>query len=202
MPQLHLTKVAFGCRTIEALEKRVAARARGGEVRVVTRMRPKRADELVGGSIYWIVKHRLVACQQILRFEDRTDGRIDIVCSGELILIAAQPQASAPGLALSRGGERALRRQRRIGRRGPPAAAVRQARHARPGLNLAVDTQPLAGRSVEQVLLFLVRFDVGGEERADRNHLQSAFPRRGQGPPGRGRCRCPYLGAAPALRYG
>lgn len=97
MPQLHLTKVAFGCRTIEALEKRVAARSREGEVRVVTRMRPKRADELVGGSIYWIVKHRLVACQQILRLEDRTDGRIDIVCSAELILIPPSPKRAHQG---------------------------------------------------------------------------------------------------------
>jgi hypothetical protein len=97
VPQLHLTKVAFGCRTIEALEKRVAARTRDGEVRVVTRMRPKRADELVGGLIYWIVKHRLVACQQILRFEDRTDGRIDIVCSGELVLIPPSPKRAHQG---------------------------------------------------------------------------------------------------------
>ena len=79
VPKLHLTKVAFGCRTIDALQKRVASRASGGEVRVVTRMRPKRSDELIGGSIHWIVKHRLVGRQEILRFEDRKDGRIDIV---------------------------------------------------------------------------------------------------------------------------
>lgn len=97
MPQLHLTKVAFGCRTIEALEKRVAARIRDGEVRVITRMRPKRADELVGGSIYWIIKHRLVACQQILRIADRADGRIDIVCSGELVLIPPSPKRAHQG---------------------------------------------------------------------------------------------------------
>ena len=72
---LHLTKVAVGCRTIESLGKRTLTRASGGEVRVVTRMRPKRADELVGGSLYWIVRHRLVACQTILRFEDRPDER-------------------------------------------------------------------------------------------------------------------------------
>ena len=96
MPNLHLTKVAFGCRTIEALEKRVVARTRDGEVRVVTRMRPKRAEELVGGAIYWIVKHRLVACQQILRFDDRADGRIDIVCSGDLTLIAPTKPFTLP----------------------------------------------------------------------------------------------------------
>jgi hypothetical protein len=97
VPKLHLTKVAFGCRTLEALEKRVAARTRNGEVKVVTRMRPKRCGELIGGSLYWIVKHRLVACQQILRFDDRTDGRIDIVCSGELVLISAAPKRAHQG---------------------------------------------------------------------------------------------------------
>jgi hypothetical protein len=95
--QLHLTKVAFGCRTVEALEKRMLVRNRGGEVRIVTRMRPKRAEELIGGSIYWIVKHRLIACQEILRFEDRSDGRIDIVCSAELVLIPPAPKRAHQG---------------------------------------------------------------------------------------------------------
>jgi hypothetical protein len=97
VPNLHLTKVAVGCRTIEALEKRVAGRASGGEVRVVTRMRPKRSDELIGGSIHWIVKHRLVGRQEILRFEDRKDGRIDIVVSAELELIAPFPKRAHQG---------------------------------------------------------------------------------------------------------
>jgi len=97
VPKLHLTKVAFGCRTIDALQKRVAARASAGEVRVVTRMRPKRSDELIGGSIHWIVKHRLVARQEILRFEDRKDGRIDIVVSSELELIAPYPKRAHQG---------------------------------------------------------------------------------------------------------
>ncbi len=97
MPKLHLTKVAFGCRTVDALQKRVAARASGGEVRVVTRMRPKRSEELIGGSIHWIVKHRLVGRQEILRFEDRKDGRIDIVLSASLELIAPYPKRAHQG---------------------------------------------------------------------------------------------------------
>ena len=49
---LHLTKVAVGCRTLESLEKRISTRSVGGEVRVVTRMRPKRMAEIVeGGTI-------------------------------------------------------------------------------------------------------------------------------------------------------
>ncbi len=105
MPSLHLTKVAVGCRTAEALEKRIAGRAVAGEVRVVTRMRPKRMEELIGGSLYWIVKHRMVACQRILRFEDRADGRIDIVCSGELQAIPPRPKRAHQGWRYLEGAD-------------------------------------------------------------------------------------------------
>ena len=88
MPNLSLTKVAMGCRDFDMLAQRVVSRASGGELRVPTRMRPRRVDELIGGSLYWIVKHRLVGCNSILRIEDRDDGRIDIVCSAELVRIA------------------------------------------------------------------------------------------------------------------
>ena len=97
MPNLHLTTVAVGCASVEALENRIARRASRGEVRVATRMRPKRADELIGGSLHWIVKHRLVACQQILRFDDRKDGRIDIVCTADLKVIAPRPKRAHQG---------------------------------------------------------------------------------------------------------
>ena len=97
MPRLHLTKVAFACRDLEALQRRIASRAVGGEVRVATRMRPKRAAELIGGNLYWIVKHRLVAGLQILRLEDRDDGRIDIVCSAELVTVSPMPRRAHQG---------------------------------------------------------------------------------------------------------
>jgi hypothetical protein len=97
MPQIHLTKVAFGCRDLDALRARVAARTDGGEVRVVTRMRPKRAAELVGGNLYWIVKHRIIGGQRILAFEDREDGRINIVCSDELETVAPIPKRAHQG---------------------------------------------------------------------------------------------------------
>jgi hypothetical protein len=60
-------------------------------------MRPKRADELVGGSLHWIVKHRIIARQQILRLEDRSDGRIDIVCSAELVVVPPMPKRAHQG---------------------------------------------------------------------------------------------------------
>ena len=97
MPKLHLTKVAFACRDLDALQNRIALRASGGELRVATKMRPKRAAELIGGNLYWIVKHRLVAGVEILRFEDRDDGRIDIVCSAELVAVSPKPRRAHQG---------------------------------------------------------------------------------------------------------
>jgi hypothetical protein len=92
-----LTKVAFACRDLDMLRERIARRAIGTELRVATRMRPKRANELIGGSLYWIVKHRLIGCNQILRFEDRDDGRIDIVCSAELVTVSPKPRRAHQG---------------------------------------------------------------------------------------------------------
>ena len=98
MSKLHLTKVAVGVASIEALENRIARRVTAqGEVRVPTRMRPKRMAELIGGSLHWIVKHRIVARQIILRFDDRSDGRIDIVCSGELLAVTPSPKRAHQG---------------------------------------------------------------------------------------------------------
>ena len=97
MPKLHLTKVAFACRDLDALQQRIANRAAGGELRVATRMRPKRSAELIGGNLYWIVKHRLIAGVEILRFEDRQDGRIDIVCSSDLVAVSPIPRRAHQG---------------------------------------------------------------------------------------------------------
>lgn len=95
---LHLTKVAVGCASIDALRNRIARRVTAsGEVRVPTRMRPRRAAELIGGSLHWIVKHRIVACQQILRLDDRSDGRIDIVCAPDLIVLSPIPKRAHQG---------------------------------------------------------------------------------------------------------
>jgi hypothetical protein len=92
-----MTKVAFACRNLDALHERVKRRAVDGEVRIATRMRPKRAEELIGGNLYWIVKHMIIAGLEILRFEGREDGRIDIVCSAELTTVSPMPRRAHQG---------------------------------------------------------------------------------------------------------
>src|SRR3546814_11513299 len=92
MSQLHMTRVAVGCPDYPALAARIAARTEGGEIRFTTRFKPKRADELIGGKLHFIVRHTLVGRVEILRFADRDDGRIDIVCNGLLERIHPHPK--------------------------------------------------------------------------------------------------------------
>ena len=103
MPDLHLTKVAFGCRDVEALAARIASRAVDGELRVATRMRPRRADEVIGGNLYWIVKHRLVGSNRIVRIDDRADGRIDIVCCAEFVAVTPAHRRAHQGWRYLKG---------------------------------------------------------------------------------------------------
>ncbi|WP_447765598.1 DUF1489 family protein [Sphingopyxis panaciterrae] len=97
MPALHMTRVAVGCADYPALAARIVERGEGGEIRFTTRFRPKRADELIGGKLHFIVRHTLVARVEILRFEDRNDGRIDIVCVADLERIHPQPKRAHQG---------------------------------------------------------------------------------------------------------
>ena len=68
-------------------------------------MRPKRADELIGGNLYWIVRHMIIAGSEILRFEDREDGRIDIVCSAKLDLVSPRARRAHQGWRYLEAGD-------------------------------------------------------------------------------------------------
>lgn len=62
---LHLTKVAVGCPDVSTLA-RLQQERWGDGAATLTRLMPKQADALIGGSLYWIIAHRLVARQAIL----------------------------------------------------------------------------------------------------------------------------------------
>jgi hypothetical protein len=102
---LHLTKVAYGCTTLEAVQRKVDRWSSGGEMRVPTRMRPKRAAECIGGYLHYIVKHRIIARIEILRFEDRKDGRIDIVCRAKLEPVSPSPKRAHQGWRYLEAGD-------------------------------------------------------------------------------------------------
>ncbi len=97
MPSLHLTKVAVGCASRDELDRRQQARAAGGEVTIRTRYRPKRHEELIGGSIYWIIKRKLVVRQEILGFVEAEDGRWDIRLKARLVPVRARPKRAHQG---------------------------------------------------------------------------------------------------------
>jgi hypothetical protein len=94
---LHLTKVAVGCASFDALAARVAARAEGGCVRITTRFRPTRHAELIGGSLYWIIKHRLVGRQEILGFHESEDRRCLIELDAALVTVLGAPRRAHQG---------------------------------------------------------------------------------------------------------
>jgi hypothetical protein len=98
MSLLHLSKVAVGCASLEALAERQAARREGEIVPLVTRYMPKRAGELVGGSLFWIVRHRLIARNRILGFATReSDGRTIIRLDPALVRVGAWPKRAHQG---------------------------------------------------------------------------------------------------------
>lgn len=97
MSLLHLTKVAVACGGLDALRERQALRAENGMVPVVTRFKPKRAEELLGGSLFWIVRHRLIARQTICGFGETEEGRTIIEVDAELIPVRAQPKRAHQG---------------------------------------------------------------------------------------------------------
>ena len=95
---LHLTKVAFGAASVEHLAERLRLRAGSGEVFLTTRYLPKRHEEVAGdGSLYWIIKHQLVARSPILRFGDADGGRVAIHLDPVLVTVQARPKRAHQG---------------------------------------------------------------------------------------------------------
>ncbi len=125
---LNLVKLSVGTSSIDDLIAwQTSRRAQGGDglPRHVTRMWPKRADELLdGGSIYWVIQGVLQCRQRILRLDEviGQDGvrRCAIVLDPEIIRTATAqkrpfqgwrylPGADAPvDLSRARNDEDAL----------------------------------------------------------------------------------------------
>jgi hypothetical protein len=97
MPSLNISKVAVGCASIDALQRRQDSRAANGVVPIQTRFRPKRADELIGGSIYWIIKHRIAARQTILGFAESAERKTIIELDARLVPVKAWPKRAHQG---------------------------------------------------------------------------------------------------------
>lgn len=91
---LSITKIAFGSSGPEDLRRGLEAHAAEGEVRLTTRYLPKRAGDMVGGSLYWIHGGRIVGRSPLLGFEEKADGRYWLRIAP--CLIDVMPQAKRP----------------------------------------------------------------------------------------------------------
>lgn len=95
---LHLTKVAFGAASLDILTERLRVRGEAGPVFLTTRYLPKRHVEIAGqGSLFWIVKHQLVARSPIVSFGEAEGGRVAIHIDPALRLVQARPKRAHQG---------------------------------------------------------------------------------------------------------
>lgn len=102
---VNLIKLSVGTEAIADLAAWQAtpmARTRDGQPCHVTRMFPKRVDEVLnGGSIYWVIKGVIQCRQKILRLDevDRGDGirRCAIILDKDLHPTAASPRRPFQG---------------------------------------------------------------------------------------------------------
>lgn len=106
---LHLIKLCVGVDTVEELESfrdmRVAERKARGEPAVsrhVTRMSPKRAEEVLdGGSLYWVIKRVIQCRQRIIGLDEVIDAegtkRCAIVMDPEIIRTNPAPKRPFQG---------------------------------------------------------------------------------------------------------
>ena len=103
--KLNILKLCVGAESVEDLEdwqKDPRAQGADGLPRHVTRMWPKRAEEVLGGgSLYWVIRGLVLCRQRILRFEpvDRGDGiaRCGIVLDPAVIRVAPSPRRPFQG---------------------------------------------------------------------------------------------------------
>src|SRR3981081_3836198 len=78
---LHLIKLAVGCESVKELKGWVAARMQTAKKKGlplrhihITRMTPKRVEELLaGGSLYWVIRGEIAAREKIIANEPVLD---------------------------------------------------------------------------------------------------------------------------------
>lgn len=92
---LHMTKIAFRAASLRELQDWFDGKT--PEKRLRTRYLPKRHEEMLGGSLYWIHEHALVARSPIRGFEQRPDGHWDIVLENRLVLVHPRAKRAHQG---------------------------------------------------------------------------------------------------------
>ena len=105
---LHIIKLCVGCDSLAELagwqKKRLQEkRAKGQKPELVhvTRMTPKRTEEILdGGSLYWVIKGQIAARQKLLAFQAVKKNGIahcGLVYDRELVPVVARPRRAFQG---------------------------------------------------------------------------------------------------------
>ncbi|MDO9062089.1 MAG: DUF1489 domain-containing protein [Bradyrhizobium sp.] len=106
---LHLIKLCVGCDSIKELKGWVAERMATANQKGlplhhihVTRMTPKRGDEIVaGGSLYWVIRGEIAAREKIIAIEPFRDkdgiGRCRLVMQPKVIAVSPRPMRAFQG---------------------------------------------------------------------------------------------------------
>lgn len=104
--RIHLLKTAAGLQEIDQLVERQRPNRMTWQGRkatfAYTRYMPKRAEEIIGGegSIYWIMKNRILVRQRVLGFEmvDDPEGTwCKIIVDPQLYQTLAKPKKAIQG---------------------------------------------------------------------------------------------------------
>ena len=94
---LHITKIAFRSESPETLRAWLESHVDAGEARLTTRYLPKRVEEMVGASLYWIHGNMLVGRSPILGFAEKDDGKHWIRLEPKLIAVQPLPKRAHQG---------------------------------------------------------------------------------------------------------
>ena len=97
---LNLTKIAFGAKSYADIESWFTNRPR---MSVNTRYRPTRWEECIGGSLFWIHEHNLVARSPIVGFTEQDNGRWFIDLEPRLIPVLPKPKRAHQGWRYLKG---------------------------------------------------------------------------------------------------
>lgn len=92
---LHMTKIAFSATSPADLRRWLESHS--GEALMTTRYLPKRHEEMIGGSLFWIFEHTLIGRSPIRGFDQREDGRWHIRLEPVLIPILSKPKRAHQG---------------------------------------------------------------------------------------------------------
>lgn len=102
---VHMLKLSVGTEDVAGLnawQSTKRSQSEDGLPRHITRMWPKRSEEILnGGSIFWVIKGVILCRQPILRLDEHigSDGirRCAICCKPGLIRVEATPKRAFQG---------------------------------------------------------------------------------------------------------